>query len=535
MFRSVRWRLVASYVFLTAVTVSLIGVVALSLVRSYVEQQERASLQANAEAIARQAEALLWPAAQTSALQDLAQTAAFLGNDQVRILDANERVLADSAQTELDTDAFVWLNPPLGWSLANQALQDLLPSWPELPSLLEGGLSVGDPLLADLPADMPVTVVRRAEKLWGVRLEFESTTVGNLLASQPAIETSSNGDGSGLRSVTVPIGGGLKPDGFVELTRISQTARDALATTRRALILAGIGASLLAVILGLLVSRTLTAPMKSLAAVAGRMSQGDLSARAPVAGGSELEQLGSQFNEMATRLEASFDELASERDSLRRFIADASHELRTPITALKNFNELLQGPAAGDDDARREFLGESQAQIERLEWITANLLDLSRIDAGLIELNISEQAAGDLIESAAAAFELRAQEGHVVLEVVAPGSQVRLWCDRVRIVIALSNLLDNALKFTAPGDRVSISAGQEGDRVRFWVQDSGAGVAPADQPYIFDRFYHGRAGGTGLGLAIVRSIANAHGGRAFLDATGPTGSRFVVETPIDPR
>lgn len=535
MFRSVRWRLVASYVFLTAVTVSLIGVLALSLVRSYVEQQEMASLQANAEAIARQAEALIWPSSQASALQDLAQTAAFLGNDQVRILDANERVLADSTQTEGDTDAFVWLTPPLGWSLANQALQDLLPSWPGLPSLLNSGLPLGDPLLADLPEEMPVTVVRRVEKLWGVRLEFESTTVGDLLASVPVSEPAAAGDDSGLRVVTVPIGNAVRPDGYVELRRISQTASDALATTRRALILAGIGASLLAVILGLIVSRTLTAPLKSLATVAGRMSQGDLSARAPVAGGSELEQLGRQFNEMAARLESSFAELASERDSLRRFIADASHELRTPITALKNFNELLRGPASGDEEAHREFLGESQVQIERLEWITANLLDLSRIDAGLIELNISEQLAGDLIESAAAAFELRAQEGQVVLEVVAPESQVRLWCDRTRIVIALSNLLDNALKFTAPGGRVSISAEQQGDRVRFWVQDSGAGVAPADQPYIFDRFYHGRAGGTGLGLAIVRSIANAHGGRAYLEATGATGSRFVVETPIDPR
>lgn len=531
MFRSVRWRLVASYVFLTAITVSLIGVLALSLVRRYVEQQELASLQANAEAIARQSEALLWPAVQPAALQDLAQTAAFLGNDQVRILDANERVVVDSARTDRSADAFVWLTPPFGWSLADEALQALVPSWPELPSLLESGLPLGDPLLDDLPSDMPVTIVRRVEKLWGVRLEFESTTVGELPRSQRPNLAAMAGGAASLRTVTAPVGDALQPTGFVELTRLSQTASDALAAMQRALILAGIGSALLAVILGLAVSRTLTAPLKSLAAVASRMSQGDLTARAPIAGGVELEQLGRQFNDMAARLEASFADLASERDALRRFIGDASHELRTPITALKNFSELLRGPAAGDDEARREFLGESQAQIERLEWITGNLLDLSRIDAGLIDLDWSEVAAGDLIESAAAAFALRAREGRVALEVVAPDPPFSLRCDRTRMIIALSNLLDNALKFTPAEGRVSISSEKAEGAVRFSVQDSGEGVALADQPYIFDRFYHGRGGGTGLGLAIARSIAQAHGGRAYLQGSGPTGSRFVIELP----
>ncbi|MBX7235445.1 MAG: HAMP domain-containing histidine kinase [Caldilineales bacterium] len=529
MFCSVRWRLVASYVLLTAITVSLIGILALTLVRSYVEQQEIASLQATAEAIAHEAEALLWPRPQSAALQDLAQTAAFLGNDQVRILDADERVVADSAQTERSADAFVWLTPPLGWSLADKALRDLLPSWPELPLLLESGLPLGDPSLQDLPADMPVTVVRRVEDTWGIRLIFESTTVGQLPRSQSDAEAGPGDVKTQRQVVTVPVGNEVAPTGFVELTRTSQAAGDALATTRRALMLAGIGAAVLSVMLGLVVGHTLTAPLKSLATVAGQMSQGDLAARAEVRGGVELEQLGRQFNEMASRLEASFADLATERDALRRFIADASHELRTPITAIKNFNELLLGSAAGDEEARREFLGESQAQIERLEWVAGNLLDLSRIDAGLIDLDITEGAAGDLIEAAAAAFFLRAREADIDLVVVAPTPPFDLRCDRTRLIMALSNLLDNALKFTPSGGSVAIGAERVGEATRFWVQDSGMGVAAADQPHIFERFYHGRGGGTGLGLAIVRSIAQAHGGCAYLAASGPEGSRFVIE------
>ncbi|MER3514529.1 MAG: two-component sensor histidine kinase, partial [Chloroflexota bacterium] len=111
-------------------------------------------------------------------------------------------------------------------------------------------------------------------------------------------------------------------------------------------------------------------------------ASGDLSTRAPVHGEDEIGQLARQFNQMAAHLEASFAQLSAERDALRRFIADASHELRTPITALQNFLDLVQGPAAEDPAARSEFLAESQKQVSRLEWITQNLLDLSRLEAG---------------------------------------------------------------------------------------------------------------------------------------------------------
>jgi signal transduction histidine kinase len=238
---------------------------------------------------------------------------------------------------------------------------------------------------------------------------------------------------------------------------------------------------------------------------------------------------------MAGRLEASFAELAAERDSLRRFIADASHELRTPITALRSFNELLQGAAADDAAARAEFLAESQLQLARLEWITQNLLDLSRLEARLVALDVARNDVEDLVRAAVAAFRTLARDKEIALSIQELPSPLEVDCDRARIELALSNLLDNALKFTPAGGEVAVGAERVGDAVRLWVQDTGVGIDAADLPHVFERFYRGKNGrehGSGLGLAIVQSVVQAHGGQVSVESTPGSGSRFAIELPV---
>jgi signal transduction histidine kinase len=337
------------------------------------------------------------------------------------------------------------------------------------------------------------------------------------------------------REITVPIGEDEKPLGYVEIRKGPDLGAEALKATGQAFLLAGAGTTLLAVVVGLIVSRGLAAPIRQLTRVAGQMSGGDLTTRAPVRGTDEIGQLAGQFNQMAGRLEASFAELAAERDALRRFVADASHELRTPITALKSFNDLLQGAAAEDPAARAEFLAESHVQLERLEWIMRNLLDLSRLDAGLIELDLANHDTGELLESAASAFRAAAADKGIAFSVWPPMPSLKVHCDRARMELVLSNLLDNALKFTPQGGQVLTGAERRGNTVRLWVRDTGPGIDPEDHPHVFERFYRGRDNhteGTGLGLAIVQSIVQAHGGRVSLESQPGVGSLFAIDLPL---
>jgi signal transduction histidine kinase len=546
MFRSIRWRLVASYVLLTLLTVSLVGVLALSLMKRYAEEQSQDFLQANAEAVARQALPLMQPTVRQADLEDLVRTASFLGNVQVRILDDHRRVVADSGQPN-EVDEFVWIVAPMEMNIHLEGLPGtsimLLPGGQRSQVPIPGAESFT--ILEQLPPETEYMIVHRAERPWGTRFVFGVRHRLQMTPDSPMVDVRTMqaelGDQLTPRSthvVVAPVGQPDRPAGYVELSRGPDFGAEALATARRAFLLAAGGATVLAALVGLLVGRGLTAPLRRLSAAAGQMSGGDLSIRAPVRGRDEIGDLARQFNQMAERLEASFAALAAERDSLRRFIADASHELRTPVTALKNFNELLQGAAADDTAARAEFLTESQVQLDRLEWITHNLLDLSRLDAGLIALDLDSHDVGDLLKTSTIAFRALARERNVTLSIKEPPAPLEVTCDRARIELALSNLLDNGLKFTPSGGRVEIGAEQadlDENGVRLWVQDSGPGIAPADQPRIFERFYRGgetRGAGSGLGLAIVRSIVQAHGGDVTVESKPGAGSRFVIKLPL---
>jgi signal transduction histidine kinase len=517
--RSIRWRLVASYMLLTLLTASLVGALVLSLLNRYSDQQETDNLTANANVAAQQAASFMRPTVREGELQLLAQTSAFLGNSRVRILDADRNVLADSGARP---DTFVWVLPPEGTG-SDQG--------PIILSILLGRRASESNSANSIPPGTRYMLVQRNDGPWGRRFVFQAERQDPPSQSEtPALNEQP--DSRSQRTVSVPIMGNRnRTIGYVELSGSPNFGGATLAATARAVVIGAIIASLIAGAVALFIGRSLTAPINNLALAANRMSSGDLSARAKVTTDDETGQLALQFNQMAERLQASFTEVAAERDTLRRFIADASHELRTPITALSTFNELLRSSASTDPAAHTEFLNESQTQINRLVWITRNLLDLSRLDSGVANLDLANHDVGDLMQASISAFRQIAKEGNISLEVLLPETPQTIRCDEARMEIALTNLIDNALKFTPAGGTIQVGAKRaDNGKMRLWVQDTGAGIDPADLPHIFERFYRGKnsARGSGLGLALVKSIVQAHGGQVSVESLPGRGSCFSV-------
>ena len=510
MFSGIRWRLVGSYFLLTAITTLVLGVTLLSILKGYFLQQEKAQLLQNAKALASRADQLL-------AKQDLNQLAtlvsaySLLSQARICVLDKQHRPLLDSWENSSDQS--------IGFSLMESRREG-------------GGLEIGfESVSTSSRPYQPPTILVDVRSPWGGYTVLEEPTQvhSSTARSAPRLPTPTTIE------VQVPIPGPTGPLGYIQVSRGATRGQQLLQTIRVALLWASLAALLLALSMGLWISGGLTAPLAELASVAKAMARGDLHVRAPDGRQDEIGELAQQFNQMAASLEGTFAALAADRDALRRFAADASHELRTPIAALKTFNELLLDQAQDDPQARREFLEESQQQIARLGWLTENLLQLSRLDSGLLEMERAEHDLAELVNRVVATFLPQAKEKGVALTVLAPEGSVRVRCDERWIEQAISNLLSNALKFTPAGGCVTAGVARLAETAEVWVEDTGIGVAAEDLPHIFERFYRAKGNGekgSGLGLAIAQAIIQAHNGQIQVSSQVGKGSRFSFRLPL---
>jgi two-component system phosphate regulon sensor histidine kinase PhoR len=255
-----------------------------------------------------------------------------------------------------------------------------------------------------------------------------------------------------------------------------------------------------------------------------------------------MGELTTAFNSMAERVQASIEYIRRDRDRGREFLADVSHELRTPIAALRTFNELLTEGAADDPTTRAEFLETSRAQLERLDWLAQNLLELSKLDSGLVLLDLRPEDLRASVEQAVDQSAATARRRGVELTIDRPDAPIQVRHDPVRIGQVVANLVGNAIKFTPRGGSVRVQVRGEPDGgATITVADTGIGIDAAELPRIFDRFFRGarateaRSSGSGLGLAIVRSIVEMHGGTVTVESRLGSGSTFRVSLPPNPR
>jgi signal transduction histidine kinase len=340
---------------------------------------------------------------------------------------------------------------------------------------------------------------------------------------------------------------GVKPTWYLEVSLSAPyTSRNStiMGVVGFLLITAG-GALVLAIVVSAVLARRFTTPLRRLTEAARALAEGDLARRVPAdrarTGGAEIADLSRQFNAMADQVEETMDVIRRDRDISREFLADVSHELRTPLAALRTFNELLQEKAGSDVAARTEFLEASAQQIERLDWLAQNLLELSKLDSGLIRLDLRPDDLRATVLSAVEQAQVSAGRRGLSLTADVPEAPLVARHDPQRIGQVLTNLIGNALKFTPRGGSVRVVLSPHVRGARIQVIDSGVGIDANELPHIFERFYRGsraneaRGSGSGLGLAIVRSVVEMHGGRIMVESRVGGGSTFTVTLPADPR
>ena len=318
-----------------------------------------------------------------------------------------------------------------------------------------------------------------------------------------------------------------------------QEEQETLAFVQRVIL--GGGGVLMALIIGIgtVVARLVTTPLKRAALAAEKMAAGDLTSRVEVSGADELARVGQSFNHMARSLEQKVDDLTELSHLQQRFVSDVSHELRTPLTTIRMASSVL-------DSQRAELPGELQrtvellvAQVERFDVLLADLLEISRFDAGAAELEAHREDLNALVERALDDVRPLAAARGCRLEVQLSGMDVRAVVDARRIDRVLRNLLTNAIEHGA-GHPVLVQTGADDEAVAVVVQDFGRGISPEDAQHVFDRFWRAdpsRArtiGGTGLGLSISVEDARLHDG--WLQAWGQEseGAVFRLTLPRRP-
>ena len=286
------------------------------------------------------------------------------------------------------------------------------------------------------------------------------------------------------------------------------------------------GAVTLALLLGILLARTLTHPLRELTAATRAVASGRLGQQVAVRSRDELGVLATSFNQMSADL--------SRASTLRRqMTADIAHDLRTPLSVILGYTEALRdGKLPGTQDIYDTVHTEAQ----HLQHLVDDLRTLSLADAGELPLSRQAVAPEALLERAAAAYQAQSHARGVALEVRTSAPLPEVEVDPERMAQVLGNLLSNALRYTPRGGTITLSAAGQGGTVRLHVRDTGPGIAPADLPHIFERFYRAdpsreQTGASGLGLAIARGIVAAHGGSIAATSTLGQGATFTITLP----
>jgi signal transduction histidine kinase len=312
---------------------------------------------------------------------------------------------------------------------------------------------------------------------------------------------------------------------------------DAYTASRNLFIVVAAGAIMLALILGFALSWSLVGPIQRIETRLAGIASGDFSAHVDVANRDELGTLAANVNQMNDELSRLYGELETTSRHKSEFLANMSHELRTPLNAILGFTQVLRAQMYGPVNAKQaEYLDDMLQSGQHLLSLINDVLDLSRVEAGQVELEITPFSLREALESGVVMVRERAVQGGVNVELAADPRVDVVEGDERRIRQVIFNLLANAVKFTPSGGAVDVTAARADGEIRISVADTGPGIAPEDRERIFEKFQQGEAAveqreGTGLGLALSKRLVELHGGRIWVDSEVGKGSTFVFTLP----
>jgi two-component system, OmpR family, phosphate regulon sensor histidine kinase PhoR len=294
-------------------------------------------------------------------------------------------------------------------------------------------------------------------------------------------------------------------------------------------------------------ARFLSRRFSAISGYAAELARGNFRARLPEGDSSEFGQLAATLNETAAHLQQAVEQLESEHAELEKvervrkdFVTNVSHELRTPLASIQGYTETLLDGAINDPQHNLRFLEIIRHNAERLTRITEDLLTLSRVEQKRQKFEFDSHPVTMLIADAIDLMRPIAEKNRIRLEIESAPEDAMVRCDSEAVSQILSNLMDNAIKYTHPGGCISVGARQDGDYVEFHVRDTGIGIPEEDLPRLFERFYRvdkarsREMGGTGLGLSIVKHLVAAQEGTTRVESRVGEGSTFFFTLPLHP-
>ncbi|MEQ8674264.1 MAG: HAMP domain-containing sensor histidine kinase [Aggregatilineales bacterium] len=555
--RSIRWQLPLSYAAIALLSTLALGLVLLITLRTYYEQREIGYLDGNAETINTAVRQMIIDNAPRPIIESHIASYSFLSQVRIRLLEPDGEVIADSGIPNVRNNVSISAQPQTANDLTETSagaedldffyyltpedyvdLQRFRTSI-EMPIGISMSSQNGDPstelytpvITLDFVRSSPAGIVPVTESNSTKPEEGESEYTYNVPAtgtlygfglSEEVAEYRQRSYQFVTRELIDENGDFI---GTLELSDGPAYGRQIVSRVASGLAIASVTAMMVAGVAGWSVSLRITLPLSSLTETTGAMAKGDLSVRSDLVRKDELGLLANSFNEMAQRIENIVV-------TLRRFVADAAHELHTPITALNTNLELALDEM--DAETRATYIQRARKQLKRLETLTDSLLDLSRIESGLSAAPHKPLPFKVMVQEISELYASRSEQANINFELCLPDGAVTVYGNEQQLRSALSNLMDNAIKFTPIGETVRVEMATHDNQVEVYIQDQGIGIPIDELDLIFSRFHRCRNAvnftGSGLGLAIVRGVVEAHRGQISVANTSP-GTRFTLSLP----